>query len=745
MGKGSKKVVIGYWYKLGMHLGLMAGPVDQLRKIVAGGKLAWSGSITGNSTFRINNRQLFGGEKKEGGLDVTIDVCMGGPTQEPNAYLQSQLGDKVPAFRGLAMLVVRGWIGAMNYYVKPWAFQVSKWTAGWRTPVWRADLCQVDQGMNPAHFVYRAVTDPVTGQGRDPNDALDLDRMAAAAQQLKNEGLGLCLRWTKTDAVGNFIDTVCNHAGAVFADDPSTGKQYMKLLRGDYDVTQLPVLDESNIVELSSYEQPLLTKDTVNQITLTYRDCETNKDNAIVVKNPANILAQGIVVNQPVEYTGLWNGTLAARVAMRDLRNITSLPARLKLRIQSPTMAKVNGVVQEIEIRKGDVLAFSWADLNIAGMPIRVLDIDRGTVSDNAITLTCTQDVYAMPSQSYIVQQPSLWQEPDLTPKPAPAQDLVEASYRDLVANMTAADLAQVKPDDGYVGAVGAKPASVSYGYALHTRTGSTAFTERNSGWFAPTALLAVPMPAEAGPTVVTVTSGRDLDSAVVGSEVKIEGELCRLDAIDVAAGTMTLARGCVDTVPVPHAAGARLWVTDGFTVSDPTEWVAGETVDAKLITRSGNGELDASLAPVSSVTLNRRQIRPYPPGNLQVQGKRYPLAIEGALALTWSHRSRLLQADQLVDTTQGSVGPEPGTTYSVAVYLNGVLDSSATGVAGTSLTPTVSDDGQVRVEITAARDGYNSLQKLTATFDYTRGEARLTEDGDQRVTEDGTLRITES
>src|SRR3546814_12715191 len=56
--------------------------------------------------------------------------------------------------------------------------------------------------------------------------------------------------------------------------------------------------------------------------------------------------------------------------------------------------------------------------------------------------------------------------------------------------------------------------------------------------------------------------------------------------------------------------------------------------------------------------------------------GVAYPATVEGALALSWSHRDRRGQADQLIDTTTGNIGPEAGTTYTVAVHLNGVLDS---------------------------------------------------------------------
>jgi hypothetical protein len=252
-------------------------------------------------------------------------------------------------------------------------------------------------------------------------------------------------------------------------------------------------------------------------------------------------------------------------------------------------------------------------------------------------------------------------------------------------------------------------------------------------------------MAASAGPTLVVLTNSVDLDQVALGTEAQVDGEVCRVDGIDPSTGAVTLARGCVDSTPAPHAAGARVWFTDSHTGADPTEYIFGETIQAKLLTTTGMGVLDPSLASVISVTLAQRQARPYPPGNLTVQGSRYPGLVEGALALTWSHRDRLLQADQLIDTLQSNIGPEPDTTYTVKVYLNGALDSIEAGIEGTSYTPTVSGDGTVRVEITAQREGLDSWQALAATFDYTRAPARLTEDGDTRITEAGDTRILES
>jgi hypothetical protein len=706
MGKGGK-VTIGFWYQMGIMFGLSTGPIDALRKITGGGRLAWSGNVTASGPISINAPNLYGGEKKEGGIQGTADLMMGEATQMPNDYLISQLGTPMPAFRGKVMIVFRGIVGAMNPYIKAWGFQVQRWTAGWRTPVWEPGLCQVDQGMNGAHFIYRAITDPTTGLGRDPNTALDLVRMKAAAQTLHDEGLGLCLKWSRSDVVGNFIRTVCDHAGGDFVDDPTTGKQYLKLFRGDYDIATVPLVDESNIVELVSYEQSALAG-SVNQIVVTYHDSETNKDAATpAINNLANIQAQGRVISQAVRYDGIWNGDLALRLGMRDLHASSSLPARMKIKVFS-----------SLDVLKGDVLAFSWARLNLSRMAIRVLDIDRGSPTANTITLICGQDVYSLPTTTYLVAQPTLSTPPNLEPQPIVAQRLVESSYRDLSAVMRPADLAQVAALAGYVGALAKRPAGVPINYALTTRIGTTgAFAEVATGDFTPSGLLAAAMPVGAAPVAITLTSAGDLDLVAVGSEALIDDEVLRVDAINATAGTATLARGCIDTVPAQHALGARVWFTDFFTTADKTEYTTGETIQAKLLTHAGNGALDPALATTASILLNKRQIRPYPPGNLKINGVVYPATVTSGLVLTWAHRDRGLQADQLVDTTAANVGPEVGVTYTVRTYLGGVLKSTTAGITAATHTPANPGSGTVRIEVDAVRAGYTSWQPLTVTF----------------------------
>jgi hypothetical protein len=497
----------------------------------------------------------------------------------------------------------------------------------------------------------------------------------------------------------------------MWVEDPATGLAYLKLIRADYDVTTVPVLDERNITKLVSYQQVLLAN-SINEVSVTYHDPATNKDASVTAQNLANVQAQGRVIAQSNSYPGLWNHDQAARAALRDCTASSSLLVKFKVKVKSGGPFGVWGV------KKGDVLSFSYKRKGIASMPVRVLEADYGLATDNAITLTCAQDIFGLPATTYLVSQPQLWIAPDLSPKPIPLQVLSEASYRDLAGFLRAADLAALDGSAAFLTTLGSRPSSVAYDYKLTARIGSSGnFIDVGTGGFAPTMVVGADI-AEAD-TVLHVTGGYGLDQVKLGTEALYGGELLRVDAVDIAGQSVTVGRGCVDTVPVKHLAGGQIWFTDNFTGYSKVEYMVGEQVQAQLLTHTGLGYLDASLAPIGSIIMSGRQALPYPPGNLRINNARYPALVAGVLNLAWSHRNRVIQADQLVDTLQTDIAPESGTSYTVQVLLNGVVDSTATGIAANTYTPTVSGNGMVTIRITAVRGALMSAQSLSATFRY--------------------------
>jgi hypothetical protein len=124
MPGGGGEITIGYKYYLGMHMVLCHGPIDHLCNIKVDGRLAWAGTSEGGREEFDGQLAgaLFGGDKREGGIGGEFDVEMGGAAQEPNLYLVEQLGADVPAFRGVAAVVLNQCYVGNNPYLKAWSF-----------------------------------------------------------------------------------------------------------------------------------------------------------------------------------------------------------------------------------------------------------------------------------------------------------------------------------------------------------------------------------------------------------------------------------------------------------------------------------------------------------------------------------------------------------------------------------------------------------------------------------------------
>jgi len=154
----SKKQTVGYWYYMGLHMGICHGPVDSVLEIRAGDRTAWTGNVTQSGQITIRAENLFGGKEKEGGIYGRCDIMMGEADQGANAYVSAKQSGPQPAYRGFLGLVyhgsgsyanlkgngslistlflsvltgLSGKIAANNPYIKPWAVKVKRILKGW--------------------------------------------------------------------------------------------------------------------------------------------------------------------------------------------------------------------------------------------------------------------------------------------------------------------------------------------------------------------------------------------------------------------------------------------------------------------------------------------------------------------------------------------------------------------------------------------------------------------------------------
>src|SRR5699024_5717240 len=112
----------------------------------------------------------------------------------------------------------------------------------------------------------------------------------------------------------------------------------------------------------------------------------------------------------------------------------------------------------------------------------------------------------------------------------------------------------------------------------------------------------------------------RGLDRVPVGAPVLMGDEILRVDEKQLDPPQVTLARGCADTVPAAHVAGARMWFLGEDVAGDVTEYTQGETVAAKFLTNTGSHQLPLDTAATYPVEMAARLARPYPPGRLRIE-----------------------------------------------------------------------------------------------------------------------------
>lgn len=719
---GRKKQTVGHRYFFGIHMGAGRGPMDELVEIKVGDRTAWSGSVTASSTIQINKPDLFGGDDKEGGIVGPLDVMMGRPDQAVNPRLAAMLGGLVPAFRGVASLFFDGLMCSGSPYPKPWTMRWRRALQGWDGEPWYPVKAVVEltgpdgaliKAMNPAHILYECFTNADWGRGL-ARSRLDDARWRSAADALFDEGFGLCMAWQRQDSLASFMQGVLDHIGATLFADPFTGLVVLDLIRDDYVVADLPLFDaDSGLLSIDD-DDAAAQGSSVNEVVVRYRSPLDGKPRQVRVKNPAAIHAMDGVSSTTKDYLGIPTAELALRVAQRDLRAAAGFVKKFKVRLDR----------RGSEILPGRPFRIRDLARGIGTMVLRAGRVEHGPLGDDAITVTAAQDVFGLPSTSYVDVQAGGWVAPQTTPAAVVTQAVLELPYRDLVATGAAV------PDGGagLLGAAALAPSPVSLEFQLRTRPAlAGAYALAGSGSFCPGGLLADAIaPTD---TLVQLAGAQGLDTVEIGRAALLGAEVVRVDAVDVVAAQLTLARGCSDTVPASHAAGTALLVYEDRGAVDPTEYLAGTTMLAKLLTRTGAGVLAEAAAPPVALTIGGRAQRPYPPGDLRLAGLRYPATVTAVtIVVAWQHRDRLLQADQLVDTLHGDIGPEPGTTYAwrLQAMPAETLVAGGAGQVGTGLTLAAQPSGQYRLEVWSSRGGLASWQRVQWTFGWVQSGAFL-------------------
>lgn len=572
--------------------------------------------------------------------------------------------------------------------------------------------------MNPAHIIRECLTDTNWGMGYAAGD-IDDAVFTAVADTLYADGFGLSLIWDRQKSIEDFIMDILSHIDAVLYIDRFTGKFKIRLIRDDFDVGTIQAFDESNIVRVDSFNRPSLA-DLPNTVTVVYVPHTTDDQEASVTMNdPALTSLQGCTIGTTVQYPGITQHAIASKVALRDLRSL-SFP-RLKVKLTCDRTAAY--------LYPGEVFKFSWPDLEVSDMVMRVMSVNLGSASSNRVVVEAIEDVTG-DFNTVVIEESTETNDAAIitTATPPDYQITYEAPYFELVQNVGASyidNLLVTNPDVGYVTTAVSRPVGAINAILL-SDSGSSVFESFGTLDFCPYAILANDI--NQTDFQIVLSESDSISLARKDSYLIINGEMMRVDSADDSLLQVVVGRGVLDTVPSHHAAGSYVIFVDDYYKADGVEYTAGEIVQHKVLPSVSGEVLAEADALVTSTTLDSRAYRPYPPGNLKIDGLYYPedyLVPTDTVVVTWNHRDRLQQTSGFFhDHTYGDIGPEAGTTYTLRAYTADVDGSrvddtvivEVTGLTNTysyniGTYPPASGYSRVRIEVSSVRDGYESLQ----------------------------------
>lgn len=588
--------------------------------------------------------------------------------------------------------------------------------------------------MNPVHIIRECLTSPI---GRGLPESEIGSSYYDAADTLYEEELGLSMKWVDETPVEDFISEVMRHIDAVRYEDPETGLQEIKLIRGDYDVATLPVLDRSNS-QVVKLETPAFSELT-NQVTVKYWNREADMNSSITVQDTAAITAVGTVVNKTYDYPGITNDRVAAMVAQRDLAANSRPFAR------GTVITNRNAY----NLKPGDVFKLSDPDNGVSELVCRVAKRSDNGLLNGEITIEFGEDVFGSDYAVFSTPTPSGSVDPVGPPINFDHVAAYELPYVQLVEEVGDNYIDQVAPETCYFAFAGTPPSKGAHlNYRLYSypsgQSQPPTFEAATSCNFTPYAVVDgdINDPSETTVPVSAVDGVQSLAPGtlvLIGSGLDSEVELASLSSgIDADSVTVQITRGVADTTPKPIPNGTVLYFIGEDYGSTETEYLQGEVVEGYGAPINGQGTYSG---PYTYLTLEMqaRRDRPYPPANLMVNGSRPWTTIiknedVNQITITWNHRDRVLQSDQMVSWFEDSdYGPEQGQTYHIEIDALGAdSDVIASNYVDLDLgtvksylldltvdTPPV-DTTYLEIRVFSVRDGLRSLQPVSSRVKFT-------------------------
>lgn len=741
------------WYDffISMHLGFCHGPVDALTALFIKDRQVWGGAVYGNTTLHIYNENLFGGNEREGGVGGAVHVMLGSETQQIPAALAARLGltpATAPGFRRKATLALLGnglgegfWVGS-NYPQVPtvWArFRRSPKSLNAPNAVIVNSFGMHDA--NPAHIIHECLVNEDFGMGAHPS-MVDTDSFVRAAETLAEEKFGLSLLWTQQSTIEAFIQEVLDHIQGLLFFNPRTGLATLKLLRNDYDPDNLPEIGPADAV-LDTFRRKLWGE-TVNEITISWTNPQSEETETLTYHDPANIAMQGEVVSENRHYYGIRSPELASYVGARDIAAAAVPLASASIRVNR----------RKWTLLPGDVIRFSWPKYNIDRIIMRVMEVDYGRPDSAEIKVNLLEDVFGLPYAQFLTPPRSEWEDPDQDPN-GPLYDEIDSIFVAVPYPLVVAAIGSDNiSDDRYpeiliAAMVTPRPSQTDFRTFVLLEeevlpSGATEWVgagERNTTGY--TTLTQEVPPAVESILIMDLENVRGVTRpevgglAMLGTGAEGGGWSRREHTTELVmfiehlgGNAWRVARGVLDTIPRRWPNGTPIRFIDvNFDAIDFSSEVADADVFYKVQPRTSIGLRDVEASPTFITNRPARPYMPFRPANVVVDGSMFedldysenhnPRA--WVINTSWSNRNRLLEDSVYRRWDEPSVVMEEGQTVEVCFWWSAPgnaipKERRVKGLTGTSYQIDVFETGrdeQIPIKFVSVRDDLESLQGM--------------------------------
>lgn len=725
----SKKVIVGYEYHVGLDLcfGIGGDKPVTLRRLWSDKYVFWSGVQSVAGTLTVNLPNLFGGPEQRGGLVGSIDYYPGTFDQTRNAYLVAKADPEVPAYIGQCHLVFRGSTAtkASGFYfgvttnVNAISAELTRLSSNVH-----ATYSVMPNGLdvNPMEFMHAAFTEKFGMPGVSLDD-IDMPSWVRDAETLYNEGMGMSLQVQQGITGKDLAEEALRIADGILYQDQNTGKIKSRLIRQDYDIEDLLVLDESIVEALTNFSKTTWAQ-TYNQCRVTFKDRETDyADKAAMAQDFANINFQQRVKNTDISVPGCFVSDQANQLAVRQL-SLLSVPL-FQIEIQCNRRAS--------NLEPGDCFVFNYLPYGLSNMVMRVQKIDKGTLTDGVVTINAVQDRFATATAVFAPPSGSGWVPISNDAAPVSVRRMEELPY--WFAQFL--DIAIDDTTQGLVAALAVPPASASAFFDVDATTSAdTTYADAvqalvDAPYYGGGILISDYLES-VGRTDGYDATGFDLELVDVPLELVdgggtldrsgpmlllMNGEFMLAENItDNGDETYTFSeirRALLDTRFQDHDAGDRCWIVKQS--DDIMEVLFSNTGSfrARFIDNTPSDTLPVADATQSTFTLTQRMERPAPPDYVTINGSRAPSSADGGtdITLAWRARNRLTESLVLYD--DAAEAAEASTDYGWRYRIDGGAWSAFTYVSASPQVITAPAElGIAEFEVVSRRDG---LQSATA------------------------------